>query len=124
MSEPSDVVVDFDARGEGPDEYRMVLVENGPWTTPYTAQLEQLQTRMYGCIDAAIDGQLLARLPESKGKKIPIEVHCYDSPKAELEQFCQAFSEGVFSIASYQNALQQSYFISDIDFRFPFFETD
>lgn len=120
MSEPFELTVDFFAKGENPGEYRMVLVEEGPWTEPYTTRIEHLQERLYGCIDAAIDGQLAAKFPESKGARIIIQMDCYDAPREEIEDFFHRFSEGVLLADAYRRALQATDFIRDISFSISF----
>ena len=89
----------------------MVLVENGPWRGPMDLYLRKLQERLYGCVDAALDGQLAERFPESAGKSVVIQLDCYDLPKDEVQAFFTAFAEGVFSIADYRVALAESRFV-------------
>ena len=120
MSGRSDVVIDFVARGESPDEYRMVLVEDGPWIKPYTPRIAQLQQRLYSCVEAAIDGQLAAKFPESTGKRIIIQVDCYNAPRADIESFFTRFSEGILLLDDYQRALRESRFIKGIGFSISF----
>lgn len=120
VSESSRVIVDFVAKGEKPGEYRMVLVEEGPWAKPYTIRLKHLQERLYGCIDAAIEGQLAAEFPESKGARVIVQVDCYDAPRQEVEDFFQRFSAGALSTDAYQQALLESGFIRDIGFSIHF----
>src|SRR4051812_6092387 len=52
-----EVSVNFVAFDETQDCCLMVLVEEG-WTGPIDANLRALQDRLYGCIDAALSGQL------------------------------------------------------------------
>ena len=94
----------------------MVLVESGPWRGPTDSHLRNLQERLYGCVDAALDGQLAEQFPESVGKSVVIQLDCYDLPKNELQAFFTAFSEGVFSIADYRIALAGSRFVKSISF--------
>lgn len=89
----------------------MVLVEEGPWNGSITNQLKRLQQRLYGCIDAALDGQLAQRFPESSGKNIVIELDCYDLPRSEVTNFFAKFSEGVFRESDYGQALRESRFV-------------
>lgn len=120
MSERSNVTVDFVARGEVQGEYRMVLVEEGPWIRPYIGRLKRLQERLYGCIDAAIDGELAAQFPESKGTRVIIHVDCYDAPKVEIEDFFRRFSAGALTADAYRSSVRESRFISDIGFSISF----
>lgn len=106
--------VDFIAQGASPDEWKMVLVEEGPWVGPIEAQLRRVQERLYDCIDAALDGKLAEKFPESSGKKVVIQLDCYNLPREEVSEFFDNFSKGVFSVDDYKKALAQSKFVSSI----------
>lgn len=118
MSSPT--TVDFIARGDLPDQWQMVLVEEGPWPGPLNEELRRIQERLYGCIDAALDGLLAEKFPDSYGKEIEIRLDCYDLPKVEISEFFERFSEGVFCIEDYRKALSQSKFVAAISFRINF----
>lgn len=120
MANERTTVVDFVARGDTPDEWKMVLVEEGPWTGPVSDQLRRIQDRLYGCLDAALDGQLAEKFPESAGKKIVIRLDCYNVPKAEVSDFFSKFSEGVLSLPDYKNALGQNSQVAGIEFEILF----
>ena len=94
----------------------MVLVESGPWCGPMDLHLRNLQERLYGCVDAALDGQLAEQFPDSAGKSVVIQLDCYDLPKSEVQAFFTAFVEGVFSIADYRVALAENRFVKGISF--------
>ena len=113
-------VVDFVARGKTPDQWKMVLVEEGPWVDPVDDQLRRIQERIYDCIDAALDGQLAASFPESRGKDIVIQLDCYNLPRPDVEDFFTRFTEGVFVIEDYRNALERSRFVRSISFEINF----
>jgi len=113
------IVVDFIARGETPDEWRMVLVEEGPWSNP-EEQLRRVQDRLFGCIDAAIDGQLVEKFPESMGKDIIIELDCYNIPQSDVRDFFESFSAGALEIPDYKRAFMRSPFVGKIGFRLNF----
>jgi hypothetical protein len=99
------------------DEWKMVLV---PWGGRIEAQLRRLQERLYGTIDAALDGQLAEKYPESLGKRIVVQLDSYNLPKAEVAEFFERFSKGVFQTADYQQALKNSRFVKDISFELNF----
>ncbi len=109
-------VVDFVARGDGPDEWKMVLVEEGPWNGSVETELRRVQDRLYGTVDAALDGQLAERFPESKGKRVIVQLDCYNCPGTEVSEFFDRFSKGVFATADYEQALDRSPFVSGIAF--------
>ena len=113
-------VVDFVARGDAPDEWRMVLVEEGPWVDAIDNQVRRVQARLYGCIDAALEGQLAEKFPESNGKKVVIQLDCYNLPKTEVAEFFERFAKGVFSTPAYKQALENNRFVTDISFHAKF----
>jgi hypothetical protein len=96
-----DVTVDFVAFDEDGATCRMVLVEEGPWVGDVSSHLTRLQDRIYGCLDAALDGQLAERFPQSRGNIIVVQVDCYDLPRADVDKFIHRFSEGVRSLPDY-----------------------
>lgn len=116
-------VVDFVARGDTPDEWQMVLVEEGPWEGPVTTQLRRVQDRLYGCLDAAVDGQLAVRFPESKGKQLVIRLDCYNVPEAEVAEFIERFSKGVLVTPDYERALNNNQYVRSVRFEVTFDST-
>jgi hypothetical protein len=109
--------IDFVARGEVPDEWQLVLVEQGPWPGPIEGELRRLQDRLYGTIDAALQGKVAEKYPESKGKNILIRLDGYNLPTREVAAFFDRFSKGVFSTPDYKEALQNSPFVRGITFQ-------
>jgi hypothetical protein len=122
MSGERDTLVDFVARGDAPDEWRVVLVEQGPWRREIKEELRRLQGRLYGALDAALDGQLADKFPESKRKKIVLQVDAYNLPRAEVEAFFSRFSQGVLLTPDYERALKDNQFVSEIVFELNFEE--
>lgn len=106
MPSSREFVIDFVAQGDVPDEWRLVLVEQGPWADT-THELSRLQDRLYNCIDAILDGQLAAKFPETRNARVVIQIDCYDVPETEVSEFFGKFSEGVFQIPDYKKALEQ-----------------
>ena len=117
MSGEHTTIVDFVAKGDSPDEWKMVLVEEGPWPSGLEVQLHRIQERLYGCIDAILDGQLAEKFPESKGKRVVVQLDCYDVPGAEVEAFFQRLSSGVLLLDDYRKALEHSNFAGSIGFK-------
>ncbi|MGH1422974.1 MAG: DUF6572 domain-containing protein [Hyphomonas sp.] len=117
------VTVDFIARGSSDDEWLMVLVEEGSWQQ-VNMRLRSIQDRLYGCIDAAIDGQLAQKFPQTNGKRIVIRLDCYDAPELEVSNFFERFSNLVFVIGDYKQALADSRYASEITFELNFDTTD
>ena len=115
-----DFVVDFVAKDVSSEEWKMVLVESGPWCSSDEFHLRALQTRLYDCIDAALDGQLAEKFPESKGKRLVIQVDCYNVPQEVVQQFFEKFSGEVFRSTDYSDSVHQNPYVSGIDFSITF----
>ena len=95
----------------------MVLVEEGPWSdSEIETNLQRVQDRLYGCVDAALDGELSKLYPESIGQSVVIRLDCYNVPQAEVEAFFRRFSEGVLSTPDYRAALADTRFVRGITF--------
>ncbi len=97
----------------------MVLVEQGPWTDP-PSELRRIQDRLYGCIDGALDGKLAEQFPETRGKRIVVQLDCYNVPRDQVAEFFHRFSEGVMQIPDYQAALRNNSFVGGISFKVNF----
>lgn len=114
------VTVDFVAKGPASHEWRMVLVEAGPWQGPLDDHLKALQDRLYDCIDAALDGQFAIKFPESKGEGLVIQVDCYNIPRDSVEPFFDRFSQEVFKAGGYKGATTSNPYVSSINFSITF----
>jgi len=111
------VTVDFIAREDDLSTWRMVLVEQGPW--PKSAvkdQLTRIQDRLYTCIDAALDGALAQKYPDSRGKRLIIQLDGYDLPESQVREFFTRFSSGVMKVPSYVSAFASQAFVTQIGF--------
>ena len=98
----------------------MVLVEEGPWTGPVGPRLRRIQERLYGCLDAALDGHFAAQFPDSSGRQVIIQLDCYEVPKNEVEAFFREFSTGVLTTGDYASALANNKFVNGIVFEVNF----
>ena len=99
------VTVDFVAFDAEQDACLLVLVEAGPWTDAAVEdRLTALQDRLFGCLEAALDGQVAKRFPEAVDKKVIVRVDCYDcygAARDEVDAFMQRFSAGVREMPDY-----------------------
>ncbi len=120
MSNGRNVVVDFVAEGETSDEWKLVLVEEGPWEHSIETELRRVQERLYGCLDAALDGQLAEQFPSTRGKRVVIQLDCYNVPQADVNDFFQKFAVGVFAFDDYKQALLENEFVRGIGFEINF----
>ena len=95
-----DVMVNFIAFDETRDTCLMVLVE-GPWSGQTEEHLRALQDRMYGCLEAALDGQLARQFPDAQGKPVVVRIDCYDVPRQEVDEFVVRFADGIGTLPDY-----------------------
>lgn len=114
------IIVDFVAKGKSPDEWIMVLVEEGPWIDSIDQQLRRIQERIYDCIDAALDGKVADTFPDSNDKHVIIRLDFYNAPRVEVEEFFNRFSAGVLDVDDYRIALNQNRFVRSIGFEINF----
>lgn len=113
----SEVAVNFITRTDTGDACQMVLVE-GPWTGSLEESLSNLQDRMFGCLEAALDGKLAEQFPEAQGKSLIIRVDCYDVPREEVQAFVERFANGIAALPDYSAA--GSPFVRDFQFQVNF----
>ncbi len=108
-----ETTVNFIAFDDRRDACLMVLVE-GPWSGNVENNLRSLQQRMYGCLDAALDGQLAEKFPEARGKTVILRIDCYDLPVQEVDEFVGCFAQGVSNLPDY--ACEGSPYVSGFRF--------
>ena len=110
-------VLDFLAKTSDPQLWRMILVEEVPWEKDVIiTELTRLQNRLYDCVDAALDGQLAKKFPETLKKTIRIELDGYNLPDPEVSEFFENFSQNIFEIEDYKLALKDNQFVLGIIF--------
>jgi hypothetical protein len=105
--------INFVAFDDSRDACLMVLVE-GPWTESTEDHLRALQERIYGCLDAALDGQLAEQFPQAIGKTVVVRLDCYDVPRIDVDEFFGRFVAGVSTLPDY--ATEGSSYVADFCF--------
>lgn len=95
------VTIDFVAFDNERDACLLVLVEQGPWLDASENHLCALQDRLYGCLEAALDGQVAERFPRAANMKVVVRVDCYGLPREHVDEFMGRFSEGIVSMPDY-----------------------
>ena len=111
------VVVDFVARSDDTGAWGLVLVEQGPWPdAEVDARLRRLQQRLYDCLDAAIDGQVAERFPQSTGKRITIRIDGYGLPDEAVRRFFDRVASQVLELPDYRSAIERSPHVSGVGF--------
>ena len=113
----TEMTVDFIAKNDDESEWSLVLVEEGPWNTDETPdELRRLQDRLYGCIDAIIDGNVAEVYPTSIGKAFVIRLDGYNLPKEDIQSFFTMFSESVLQIPDYKDELKNNQYVTSVAF--------
>jgi len=98
------VTIDFVTFDDERDACLLVLVENGPWTGLVEDHLRALQDRLYGCLEAALEGQVAERFTRSANMKVVVRVDCYGVPREEVDEFMKRFSEGVLDLPDFSTS--------------------
>ena len=109
--------IDFVAKDQPHGGWSLVLVEEGPWEeTEIADQLQRIQSRLYGCLDAVVDGQVSSAYPESVNKPIEIRIDAYNVFDVPLSRFFDAFSASVLEVPDYKSALEKNELVPSISF--------
>src|SRR3954454_18961996 len=98
------VTIDFVAFDDERDACLLVLVEQGPWSGAIEDHLKVLQDRLYGCLEAALDGQVAERFLRAANMKMVVRVDCYGVPRDDVDEFIDRFSESVLNMPDYSPA--------------------
>src|SRR5713226_1754799 len=95
----------------------LILVEEGPWKAGETqVQLRRIQDRLYDCVDAAVDGHLAAKYPDSHGRPVVIQLDCYDTPDRPVREFMKRFASSIANSEEVQGDLAAQGFVASIGF--------
>lgn len=109
------VTIDLIGRNSEDDEYILILVEEGPWDElSFEDRLRKIQDRVYGVVDAAIDGALIQQYPDSKGQKICVQIDCYDPPSDLVKKLVKGLGNYISDNDEYQKAIKREKKISSI----------
>lgn len=111
------VTVDIVTDDPANDEVVLYLVEDGPWPADeasWTERLRPVQDRLYDAVDAAVDGHLAARFPDTHGKKLRIQVDSPGGCPIRLQQLVERFRRALTEGRDYREAIRRSDFISGL----------
>ncbi len=112
-------VLNIDLITETPETgaFNLILVEEGPWPSgSEESQLRRLQDRLYDCVDAAVDGHIAERYPQSRGRPIVIRLDAYDLPVSVVEPFFRRFSDHVQASAEIAEAVRAGGYVKSLSF--------
>ena len=120
MNNARTTIVNLVVRGDSRNAWKLVLIEEGPWTGPVEDQLRRIQDRLYDCIEAALGGRVAEHFPESMGARFVLQLNCHDTAHAEVKAFFTRFASGILELEAYRQALRESRFVEAIDFAISF----
>jgi hypothetical protein len=97
------------------DEYVLYLVEDGPWPSDdnsWAETLAQIQDRIFGAIEVAIDGRLQEQYPDSSDKSVRIQVDSPSGIPAFLIDFVATIRNHIKSDDECRTAIASSQYAS------------
>jgi len=104
-----EVTIDLITQSPNGDEFMLILVEEGPWDEPITDEkMRDIQERIYNAVDGAIDGYLSKKYPDAKGKKVSVQIDCYDPPTNQVSVLVKRLSQFLETDAEYKAAIINS----------------
>ena len=106
---PSTVTIDVVTEHPETGVFALILVETGPWPSGSVEdELRRVQTRLYDCVDVAVDGKLADLYPESKGRSVRIQLDTYDIPEQVVRPFFERFANHVATWPEVQAAIKKN----------------
>jgi hypothetical protein len=108
------LVVDLIVEDPVNNEFVLCLVETGPWTEPVEDRLRNLQDRLYDSFDAIVDGLVAAKFPQSKGRRIRLQVDGHDDPPESVVELVRKFASHLKNNAEFQQAIIGSPFVETL----------
>ena len=111
----STLAVNLVTRGGPGGPWRMVLVEEGPWSaSEQESRLRGLQDRLYDSVDAAIEGVLAQHYPDSRGQSVVIRVDGYNLPEEAVRSLFERFAAAMQALPEYVAAIAASEAVKEI----------
>jgi len=111
------IELDFITYDPTNDEFVLYLVEDGPWPDDEAGErkyLEDLQDRLLCAADAAIDGGVAKKFPDSRGKRVRIQVDSPHGAPPSVDELVEAVERYVHEDAEYTDALEALQHISGL----------
>ena len=113
------ITIDFVGNDPENDEFVLFLVEEGPWENSSSEdRLRVIQDRLYNTVDVAIDGILFEKYPNQRGRKVRIQLDCYDPPSDLIKQLVNAVDQFVNNSEEYQSDIKNRKNVASISFTY------
>jgi hypothetical protein len=111
------VTIDIITHDPNTDEFVLYLVEDGPWpesSKTWDEILSVIQERVLSAADVAIDGYLADKQPDSRGKRVRIQVDSPNGCPEQLQVLVSAIDDFLATDQSYSSAVRKSNHISGL----------
>ena len=110
--------VTIDLVSERPDgALVLILVEQGPWLPERAkSELHRVQQRLFDCVEAAVDGVIAQRFPQSKAGVVVIRLDYYEIARAPVEELFTAFRDHVSTWKELQDDIARKGMVSRLEF--------
>lgn len=109
------VTVNFFTLDKQHDEYVMYLVEEGPWLeAQLPKRLSELQERIYGAVDVAVDGHLAKEHPESSGMGVRIQVDLHGDAPPQAQDLVGRLADRISKDPEYAADIAKSPYIRQL----------
>lgn len=111
----NEVTVDLIVHSDDKSEFALYLVEDAPWGD-VELRVKKMQDRVYTTVDAVLDGIIASDYPDSKGKRIRIEVVCRgESPSPRFSEVVNRLNQIIHSMDDYVNDIKHSGYVSSLE---------
>ncbi|HTS87274.1 MAG TPA: DUF6572 domain-containing protein [Gemmatimonadales bacterium] len=93
---PNPHVIDLVTHDRRADEYVLIMVEDRAWDGS-PARLIELEAKTNAYLSYALDGQMAAQYPQSRGRPVRIQLDCRAAPDEISEAFLELLAGAVRS---------------------------
>jgi hypothetical protein len=99
------------------DEFVLYLVEDGPWPSSdpeWRECLKRIQERIFDAVNAAVDGGVAKKFPDSKGKPVRVQLDAPHGTPARVEEMIAAVRRFLADDEEYRKAIAESPYVKAV----------
>ncbi len=85
-------VVDLITFDPKTDEHVLVMIETRPWDGSFE-RLKEIQDKVNNYLVFALDGEMVRKFPDSKNKRVRLQLNSFESPDSKTQEFLVAVAE-------------------------------